>query len=216
MEYIVIDMDKVKKYKVDFNDDVLFKFRDKVINECSDIKHEVLDTDIYPFSNYSMDRYKEGFEYRNIKSICTYKDSKTNNYMYKYECDMYRYPYLVNLIDRLMDHDKKAVEEIFHFEGLYNFYVNDIDKRINLLTEELNDEEIDIEDKINKSSEIKDLLLKKKEMLLSDKTKPYYLELQQLISFELIDEIEFSDFQRVQYFLDLDYKFNDNVYRYKK
>lgn len=211
MEYITIDKDKVKKYNVSFNNDVIINLKNKVINECSYIEHDIFEDNYYPFAIKN-----EDFEYRNIISLSRDNDINDNLYKFRYEYDKYTYPYLVKLINRLLSDDIKAIEEIFHFNGLYDFYIVNIESEINDVINELNDDNIDIDDKINKTDKLKELFLKKKKILLSDKLKQYYIELQDLISFELINEIEFSDYQRVEYFLDLDYKFNDNVYRYKK
>ena len=211
MEYLTIDKDKIKKYNVNYDKETIIKFKEKVIDNCCEVEHGIFEDTYYPFSTKS-----EDFEYRNLISLGGRNDKNNINYIYKYEYDKYIYPYLVKLINRLLANDKSAIEEIFTYKGLYNFYLVDIDNKINELTNSLSDEEISIEDKINKTDELKDLLLKKKTLLLNDKSKDYYEELQQLISFELVDEIEFNDYQRLEHFLGIDYKFNDNVYRYVK
>ena len=210
MEYITVDNNKLKKYEIGFNRISIMKFRDKVIEECSEVEHGIFEDTYYPFSTKS-----EDYEFRNVISLGCRNDNNNINYIFKYEYDKYIYPYLVKLINRLLEGDNKSIEEIFNYKGLYDFYIIDLENKINSIINDLN-EDINIDEKINKSVQLKDLYEKMKTMLLQAKTKNYYEELQQLISFELIDEIELSDYQKIKQFLDLDLEFNDNIYKVKK
>lgn len=211
MEYIVIDNDKIKKYIVSFNNEDIINLKNKVVDECSEIKHEIFEDNYYPFAIKS-----EDFEYRNIKSLSITNYHNDNDYRFKYEFDKYIYPYLVKIINSLLNGDNTSIEDIFKYKGLYDFYVNDVDDKIDILSDELMDEEKDIDEKLNITDQIKDLLLRKKAMLLNGKTKLYYDELQQLLSFKLVDEIDLVNYEKVKDMLNIDYVFNEDVYKYKK
>ena len=205
MEYIILSNDIIKKYNVSYDYDSVIDLKNRVIEECSEIKHVNFDNSYYPFREVSNDK-----EYRNKIPKGTYE--KNGQYYYKYEYDEYNYPYLVSLINRLINNDNTAIKEIFNYNGLYDYYIVDIDKKINKLLLDISNEEINIDDKINKTNDLKELLEKQKTLLLNDKVKNYYNELQELISFELIDEINYDEYKKVDKVLNLKYHFNDNLY----
>ena len=210
MEYIVVNNDKIKKYNVNFDKEVIINLKSKIIDECCEVKHETFLDTYYPFA-----KTYDDCEYRNVKSLNNYHNS-INNYVYNYEYDKYIYPYLVKIINRLLQGDKSSIEDLFKYKGLYDYYIKDIDDMINKFIDELSDDEYDIDTKINKIELLKGLYVSKKAMVLNDKIKTYYDELQQLISFELIDEIELGDYQKINNMLDINYSFNEDVYKYKR
>ena len=130
--------------------------------------------------------------------------------------DKFSYSYLTNLIDRLLNDDNSCIDEIFSYSNTYDYKISDIETEVQGLRDELEDVNLNIDDKLIKIDRLKELLEKKKQLDENIKLKKYYNDVQQQIHFQLVDEMNYEEFKKVVDFIGLDYKLNNNNITNKK
>ena len=213
MKYYIQDEDKIKKYNITYDRNKILDLKQSVIEECSEIKSIESTSIEYPFI-----KENDYVSFHNIKSLCVgVKETKEGNkQIYKYTCDKYYHPYLVVLIDRLLNDDPKVIEEIINLNGINE--TNDFDeitKRIDDIIMNINNIK-DINEKLDITSELYSLLERKIKIINTKPIKEYYYRLQKLIHFELEGEISYKEYQSIQKFFDLNYNINNNILKLKR
>ena len=186
----------IEKYQVSFDKEEIEKLKKIIINNCSFIKHEEYESDYSPrftdeiirnFTYTSTGKEKEYFE--ETRDIC------------RYSYDEYKPPYLVELINQLLNGNSKAIDKILNYDISTK---STIDDRIDLANQEFN--KIAPEDIIKKKEKIKELkdLLKAKELNKNHQSiDVYYNQLVGLIKFDLIDSLTISELHRIESFLEI-------------
>ncbi len=197
MYYFLKNDEIIEKYLISFNKEKIEQLKEKIIDECSFIEHKEISSDYFPtFSDKKL--------IRNLKEIKVgnkeYFEETRDVYLYSF--DQYEPPYLVKLIDRLLNNDEKCISEILN----YDIYTKkSIDDKIKLANQELM--EINAEDIYQKKIKLKELedLVKSKELNKEQRSiEPYHKQLIGLVKFDLVDSMSIDDLNRAIFFLGLE------------
>lgn len=190
---------QIEKYEITFNKEELEKFRIKVINDCSEIKHHKYEAnrDLMIFNPLIIRNYKsekKGY----IESHDVYSESEI---IYQIEYDEYVFPYLVSLIDRLLKEDAMVIDEILYPDySLENIPIID---RINQVSMELDKiDNLKVYEKKKKLEELIKLIDLQKLNSTQKSVHDYYDFLKQMLSINLIDTLPIKDFNRVKDFFE--------------
>ena len=108
MYYFKYDDLVIYKYIVNFDKNRMLSLRSNIINNCSELVHREVDSDI---------------EINSSMRIRNLKQNKIGD-MYHYSYDEYVYPHLVSLIDMLLKNDITSLERILDL----NTKKNDVNK----------------------------------------------------------------------------------------
>ena len=185
----------IEKYQISFDKEKIEKLKKEIINNCSFIKHKEYESDYSPrftdeiirnFTYTSTGKEKEYFE--ETRDIC------------RYSYDEYKPPYLVELINQLLNGNSKAIDKILNYDISTK---STIDDRIDLANQEFN--KIAPEDIIKKREKLKELedLLNEKELNKNQQSiDVYYNQLIGLIKFDLVDSLSISELGRIESFLE--------------
>ena len=101
----------IEKYQIDFNKEEVETLKEKIINNCSFIKHEEYESDHLPrFAGKIIKNY-----------IHTYTGKEKNYFeetrdIYLYSYDEYKPPYLVKLINQLLNGNSEVIDEILNYD----------------------------------------------------------------------------------------------------
>ena len=186
----------IEKYQISFDKEKIEKLKKEIINNCSFIKHKEYESDYSPrftdeiirnFTYTSTGKEKEYFE--ETRDIC------------RYSYDEYKPPYLVELINQLLNGNSKAIDKILNYDISTK---STIDDRIDLANQEFN--KIAPEDIIKKREKLKELedLLNEKELNKNQQSiDVYYNQLIGLIKFDLVDSLSISELGRIESFLEI-------------
>ena len=185
------------KYEVTADRDGLEKLKLEIINNCSMIIHHDCDTTKTP-NYYDILRIRNYCE----KKIGIYESNDfyaSRETLYHVVYDEYRYPYLIELIDRLLNNDEEALSEILN----PNFEKEQIsiDKMINILEEKY--ESISLREIGAKREMLEKLsqLYKLKELNKNQiSVIEYYSKVKEFIELKLIDYMEIELIDRVNKF----------------
>lgn len=197
MIYFMDEGKKRKKYEIVVDKNGLEKLKVEIINNCSMIIHHDCNTTETP-------------NYYDILRIRNYSDEKIGIYesndfyasretLYHVIYDEYKYPYLIELIDRLLNNDEEALDEILN----PNFEKEQIsiDKMINILEEKYNS--ISLSEIVVKREILEKLsqLYKLKELNKNQiSVIGYYSKVKNFIKLKLIDDIDIELINRVNKF----------------
>ena len=187
----------IEKYQVDFDKEEIEKLKKEIINNCSFIQHEEYESD---YSPRFTDEIIRNFTYTPTGKEKEYFEETRDIYRYSY--DEYKPPYLVKLINQLLNGNSKAIDEILNYDISTK---SSIDDRINLANQEFS--KIAPEDITKKKEKLKELeeLLKEKELNKGQQSiESYYNQLIELIKFNLIDSLPISELDRIESFLEID------------
>ena len=180
----------------------------QIINECSEIVHKSYET-VNPSSHFNQSYVKNYLAQKNTK-----KD-ENNNDIYLISYDLYNVPYLVTLIDSLLNGNTSVINELQNYKECFSIENSEISDTYNTLLNELNSiedikvygAEENIEDKINRKNLLKQMeeLLtshesKRKKFYNSDKLNKYRLLVLNCINFKLIKKLDLKSFIEVQEF----------------
>lgn len=176
------------KYKVNVDKNKLLELRREIIDNCSEISNEEVISEKEP------SHLENGFERR-----CIFKENESNKYSYL----VYKYPYLVELIDRLLNNDNFAFQEL---NTLNVEKIRDINKfkKEKLLNDLEHIDDLDPDNKVKKYHELKEL---QKSIKLNENQKsiiPYYEEVKSLLKPKLIGCFLYDEILRFVNFLELD------------
>lgn len=186
----------IEKYQVNFDKNEIEKLKNGIINNCSFIKHEEYESD---YSPRFTDKIIRNFKYTPTGKEKEYFEETRDIYRYSY--DEYKPPYLVELINQLLNDNSKVINEIFNYDISTK---TTIDDRINLANQEFN--RIDPENITKKKEKLKELedLLKAKELNKNQQNiDAYYNQLIGLIKFDLVDSLSISELGRIESFLEI-------------
>ena len=187
----------IEKYQVSFDKEEIEKLKKKIINNCSFIKHEEYESD---YSPRVTDEIIRNFTYTPTGKEKEYFEETRDIYRYSY--DKYKPPYLVELINQLLNGNSKAIDKILNYDISTK---STIDDRIDLANQEFN--KIAPEDIIKKKEKLKELedLLKAKKLNKNQQSIDiYYNQLIGLIKFDLVDSLSISELVRIESFLEID------------
>ena len=118
----------IEKYQVDFDKEEIEKLKKEIINNCSFIQHEEYESD---YSPRFTDEIIRNFTYTPTGKEKEYFEETRDIYRYSY--DEYKPPYLVKLINQLLNGNSKAIDEILTYDISTK---SSIDDRINLANQE--------------------------------------------------------------------------------
>ena len=186
----------IEKYQVHFDKDEIVKLKEKIINNCSFIEYKVYVSDYAPiFTNEII---------RNF--TCTPTGRKKEYFeetrdLYQYSYDEYKPPYLVELINQLLNGDSKAIDNILNYDISTK---STLDDKINLANKEFNKiAPEDISKKKEKLKELEDLLKAKELNKKQQSIDLYYAQLIGLIKFDLIDLLPINELVKIETFLEI-------------
>ena len=102
-----VDDKEIKKFNVFYDYEKLRKLKSKVINECSTLEHiETKSKQLLVTENIT------NFNIRNYTHVVIKNDDNEKLYLLKY--DLYRFPYLVSIINKLLRDDISALEYVIY------------------------------------------------------------------------------------------------------
>ena len=197
MIYFMDEGKKRKKYEIVVDKNGLEKLKVEIINNCSMIIHHDCNTtktpnyyDILRIRNYSAEKigiHKPNDFYASCETL------------YHVVYDEYKYPYLIELIDKLLNNDEEALDEILN----PNFEKEQIsiDKMINILEEKYNSISLseigskrEILEKLSQLYKLKEL--NKNQISVIE----YYSKVKNFIKLKLIDYMDIELIDRVNKF----------------
>ena len=107
MYYYKKEGDIIEKYNLTFDSQKIEDLKEEIILNCSEIHHKEYRSDYcHQFSKNDI--------IRNLKSSPTKEYEGINLYSY----DVYIPPYLVNIINKLLDNDISALDELLYYSEI--------------------------------------------------------------------------------------------------
>jgi len=210
--------DKIKKYLVYFNREELEKIRIEIIDKCSELVHHE-----YEYSGRLSSTFADDYlKIRNFKETkigeeenkkCDFSVKK----MYHYSYDELIYPYLVTIINGILNGDISSVYELLNPN--FDKERKSFDERISNLNEEISNGNIDNNSRISKLNKLKKLITDKELNKNQQSVFDYYEKVRKLIVLTCIDYIDIEQFERISKFLDVkftDSKSKPKIYELKK
>ena len=209
MIYFRKNNDLIEKYNVNFDKSKIKNLRQEIIDNCSFIEHIEFESDYSP--RFIDESLIKNFYYKNTGEKKEYFEETRDIYFYSY--DEYKPPYLIKLIDKLLNNEENVLRQIFSYDTSIKTGIDEINNKIKKLNTEFNKIDIyNIEDKKNKLNEIEELVKLKKLNKNQKNIENYYNELITLIDIKLVDKISVSELKRIESFLEinLNNKINDS------
>ena len=185
----------IEKYQVNFDKNELEKLKNEIIDNCSYILHKEYESD---YSPRFTDEIIRNFTYTPTGKKEYFEETRD---IYLYSYDEIKPPYLVKLIDQLLNGNSSAIDGILNYDISTK---STIDDRIDLINQEFN--KIAPEDITKKKEKLKELedLLKAKELNKNQQSiDVYYDQLIGLIKFDLIGSLQISELDRIESFLEV-------------
>lgn len=178
--------DKVKKYDVFYDREKLEDLKDRIINNCSYVKHIKTET-INPYSiKGTLDYEIRNLTYKENPPIDRFDHFEDN---YDVEYDKVTYPKLVGIIYSFLRNEVSAIDDLSKYtvEDLTSFLASKIES----LDDEINNiSNKEIAKKRAKLEELEGLINDAKLNENKQSTEEYFEELKQLITAQYIDEID--------------------------
>ena len=187
--FYVKNKENVEKYELSYNKEEVLNLRQKLIDNCSEISNGEIIT-----SNNNIEKYMQGCEIRNIS-----KGIHLSENTLKYHYQLYKYPNVVNIIDKILNGDIQAFINL-------NIELNALkkeDKKENnkseleiqkILNEIDKINSLDIDRKIDKLLLLKEVQEKSKLNVNQKSVLYYYDEIINLFKTNLIDSKEYNKF----------------------
>ncbi len=186
--FYVKNRDNIEKYELSYNKEEVLKLRQELIDNCSEISNKEVIT-----SNNNIEKYMQGCEIRNISSIHLSKNTL------KYHYQLYKYPNVVNIIDKILDGDTQsfvnlnvelnALKNESIKENNKNKYELEIQKILNEI-DKINN--LDIDRKIDKLLLLKEVQEKSKLNINQKSVLYYYDEIINLFKTNLVDSKKYN------------------------
>lgn len=199
MNYFKQNGNMVEKYEINYEREVIENFKVRVINECSEIIHQEIDSTVGPDrSDYLKIRnYHQGSKV----GVREYTDGP-DEYIYHFSYDEYKFPYLVSLIDKFLNGDMYALKSIFNPD--FKMESVSINTRIEMTMSELEEiNNLDFDKKREKLDELKKLIeisnINKDQKPIAD----YYNKFKDLVSLNLVDTISIDEISKITSFFDI-------------
>lgn len=189
-----------EKYQVSYDEELIKKLREEIINNCSLIEHCEYDSTIEPYSfriksdDYCIKNYSERFVgVRESRDNLQYPDED----IYHYSYDKYIYPQLVLYIDEFLDGNVQIIEMAPEITNVTTFFQKQID---NLIQEIDSVDNLGFEQKIKKLEELKKIT-EQAELNKNQKSTEKYLEkFNELVRIKLVDILQKEEIDRVNAF----------------
>ena len=179
--------DLIGKYEVNFDLEKVNELKKKIIENCSIKKHvnTVLSDKSIAYIKFNRNNIKNFVQGEKTGESDWFEDNYETYYMCSY--DELTLPPIISLIDGLIDGDEKVINMIIN---PININFMSLDEEIKLKKEEIKStDDEDVEKKIKKLNELKDLLEESRLNKDIVDYKEYYPKLQELISFNEVDVI---------------------------
>lgn len=213
MNYIKRKGDVFEKHSVFYDKEELTEFRRQVIEECSEIVHHEYNAIEGP--DETDDLRIRNYECKKIGTVLSVDSSTSNGGLYHFSYDEYRFPYLVELIDELLNGNARVLDQINYpnlkkenphlIKGGVSF-----EEKVKKVSQELNAiDNLNIEAKKKKLDELQACIEMSK---LNENQKPvddYYSKLQSLIRLELVGSMPSRDVFQVVSFFEHDFSLLD-------
>lgn len=217
MIYFRKNNDIIEKYQINFDKKQIKELKEKIIYDCSFIKHVEYEGAYEP-------RFTDEI-IRNYTSTPTGKekdfDMETRD-ICQYKYDEYIPPYLIKLIDKLLNNNSTVINKILNYKENVNddFDIDAkkyIDNKIISVNQEFNNiAPEDITKKKEKLKELEELLNAKVLNKNQQSIDLYYDQLINLIKFNLIDSLPISELNRIESFLEYDLSSDIEINNSKK
>lgn len=196
MLYFRKNDDVIEKYQVNFDKEKIEKLKQEIINNCSFITHIEFESDYTPrLSNEII----KNFTYTPTGKEKEYFEETRKIYHYSY--DRYEPPYLVTLINQLLNDNSKVIDQILNYEIPSKSTIDDSIDSAYKEFKEINPE--NVTKRAEKLKELEDLLKAKKLNINQQNIDLYYKELMELIKFNLIDSLTLSELNKIESFLEI-------------
>jgi len=210
--------DEILKYEVIFDKEGLLKLKYEIIDKCSLITHFDYE-DTYLPKMYGIDDYLKYRNYSETKiGVREYNDFYSMpEDLYRIKYDEYKFPYLVELINKLMDNDIGVVKEIYNIN--YKKEIISVDEMIKnqkKIIESIDD--IKVDKKIKELKKMQDLLKQKELNKNQINVNKYYSKVKKLIKFNFVDSLRCEDSKRVFNFYNhtANMEYMDDIKKYIK
>ena len=205
MYYYDIEDFEIVKYEVELNIEKLNLLKIQIVNECSEIVHKSYET-VNPSSHFNQSYIK------NYLAQKTEKKDENNNDIYLISYDLYNVPYLVTLIDSLLNGNTSVINEIQNYKECFSIENSEICDTYNTLLNELNSVEdikiYGVQENMEDKSKRKDLLKQMEELLTkyqserkvsydAKKIEKYRERVLNCIDFKLVKRISLKKFIEV-------------------
>ena len=196
MLYFRKNDDVIEKYQVNFDKEKIEKLKQEIINNCSFITHIEFESDYTPRLSNEIIR---NFKYTPTGKEREYFEETRKIYHYSY--DRYEPPYLVTLINQLLNDNSKVIDQILNYEIPSKSTIDDSIDSAYKEFKEINPE--NVTKRAEKLKELEDLLKAKKLNINQQNIDLYYKELMELIKFNLIDSLTLSELNKIESFLEI-------------
>ena len=141
MNYYKLKDNIVEKYKVSFNSKEVEKFKNKIINDCSEIVHENYTSDYYVC--FSKDEIIRNYKETKVGQKEYFEEIRT---VYEYSYDRYVVPYLVKLLNKLLK-GENILTEILTYKTLdklpIDIKIDDLEKELKYIADTNTKEKIE-------------------------------------------------------------------------
>ena len=200
----VKEKDNIVKYEVLFDKEELERLKYEVIEKCSIIEH----MDYEDTSSPKMYGILDYLKYRNYSEkkigVIEYNDFYSMpETLYRFTYDKYHFPYLIELIDKIISGDVKILEDIFNINIKKELIP--LDKRIEEVNNKINKTNNNSTyKKIELLKELSDLLKQKELNKNQENLDKYYNKVRNLITFKKVDTLDYSLLEKVLVFYDND------------
>lgn len=204
MNIFIEDKNRFFKYEVIIDREGLEELKYKIIDEYSIIEHIEKD-DTFGFRDLSIYAYLRRRNYSEIKiGVREYNDFYSMpETLYHYSYDYYHFPYLIELIDEILEDKIDCLSDIYNIN--YDKELVPLDKRVEKLNNEINSLNNSDYKKIEKLNELKNLL---EQIKLNKNQKNVYKAYELIrkhIKFRLVDSIDKSQVKNVVSFFQINY-----------
>lgn len=203
MNIFIEDKNSFFKYEVIIDRKGLEKLKYKIINEYSIIEH--IEKDDTFTCNMSVNDFlrRRNFREKEI-GVREYNDFYSiPETLYHYSYDYYHFPYLIELIDEILEYKIDCLSDIYNID--YDKEFVPLDKRVEKLNNEINSLNNSDYKKIDKLNELKNLL---EQIKLNKNQKNVYKAyelVRKYIKFRLVDSIDKSQVKNVVSFFQINY-----------
>ena len=183
--------DSISKYDISYDINKMRELRDALIKNCSSKKHIIKKSTVIP--NISVDDHTAeitDLKVRNTGKTTSYSDTSEDKTVHEYDYIFVNYPYLVQLIDSLLEGDANSINKIMTYDIEYpNNYDELIEETKNAIKDAVDN---DPDYALVAIGDLKILLEEKELNKDAQSTEAYYKTLLSLFSYKFIDSMPIS------------------------
>ncbi len=211
MIYYLVEDKYINKYEVVFEKDKIIKIRDEIIKNCSlksnESRESTLEKEEFIRNNTNELNKIESIIIKDTNRVSSYSDTSEDKKVYNYKYIRVKYPYLVELINRILNNDSQSLNE------LLNNYKIEVPQNYNVLIDSIlsdikHNNYTSLNDGLSKMEEAKKYIELKELNPNIESTYFYYNSLKENLDFHLIDSLSIEDVMRYNDF------FENNKYKY--